>query len=335
MNQQVSSPHQSLATPVPTAAPRPPRAPDASMSLLRETSERAMDPGYASAAARRRATAADGQPRPPRSRISTAWVAVVAVALGLSASIAVITLRTPAPPGAREALAAEVTERRAAVTSASERVEALRGDVDARSDAALSGSSDDLVAANQASGLLSATSPVSGRGLRLSIDDAPGSRASAPGGDPREETAADQGRVLDRDLQVVTNGLFAAGAQAVSVSGHRLTSLSSIRVAGQAILVDYQPLTPPYVIEAVGDPDVMARDFADSSAGAYVAALEDAYGVQVTSTAHRSLQLPAGSVETLRHASVTRPVPAGEDATSENPTGEDVATGIEPDGTPR
>ncbi len=311
MNQQVTSVDHSAEPP---AAARPPRAPDASMSLLRETSERAMDPGYASAAARRRATTPGGQPRPPRSRMSTAWVAVVAIALGLCASIAVITLRTPAAPGAREALVTEVAERRATVTSASERVHALRAPVDARRDAALSGGGDDLVAANRTGGLLSATSPVSGRGLRLSIDDAPGSRASAPGGDPRDATAADQGRVLDRDLQVVTNGLFAAGAQAVSVSGHRLTSLSSIRVAGQAILVDYQPLTPPYVVEAVGDPDVMAHDFAASAAGAYVAALEDAYGVQVTSTAHRSLQLPAGSVETLRHASTTQPAPAGDDA---------------------
>lgn len=320
MSQQVTSSHQSAA------ASRPPRAPDASMSLLRETSERAMDPGYASAAAQRSANAASGQPRPPRSRVRTAWVAAIAVALGLCASIAVLTLRTPAAPGAREALVAEVTERRAAVSSASARVEALRGDVDARSDAALSGSRDDLVAASRTSGLLSATSPVRGRGLRLSIDDAPGSRASAPGGDPREATAADQGRVLDRDLQVVTNGLFAAGAQAVSVSGHRLTSLSSIRVAGQAILVDYQPLTPPYVVEAVGDPDVMAQDFAASAAGAYVAALEDAYGVQVTSTAHRSLELPAGSVETLRHASVAAPAPAGEDATPGDAAVEPVET---------
>ena len=34
----------------------------------------------------------------------------------------------------------------------------------------------------------------------------------------------------------------------------RLTSTSAIRFAGVAILVDFRPLTPPYVISALGDP---------------------------------------------------------------------------------
>ncbi len=285
----------------------PARAPDASMSLLRETADRALDPGYASAAARREAATRAGEPRPPSTWARSAWVAAVALALGAGVSVAVATLRAPAPPGAREALVEKIAERRAAVTSSSERVEQLRADVDARADAALSGSGDDLVAATRAGGLLAGTTAVRGPGLRLSIDDAPGSRAPAPGGDPREATGADQGRVLDRDLQVVANGLFTAGAQTVSVNGHRLTSLSSIRVAGQAILVDYQPLTPPYVLEAIGEPGPLAEGFAASAAGAYLAALQEAYDVQVTSTAHRRLDLPAGSVEVLRHAGVLRP----------------------------
>ena len=101
----------------------------------------------------------------------------------------------------------------------------------------------------------------------------------------------------------MANGLFAAGARAVAVNDHRLTSLTSIRVAGQAILVDYQPLTPPYRVEAVGPARPMAAAFADSAAGDYLAALARTYGVQVTSTVQPALDLPAGTAPTLRHAS--------------------------------
>ena len=49
--------------------------------------------------------------------------------------------------------------------------------------------------------------------------------------------------MIARDLQIVVNGLWASGAEAVSVNGQRLTSKAAIRFAGQAILVNYRPLT--------------------------------------------------------------------------------------------
>ena len=49
--------------------------------------------------------------------------------------------------------------------------------------------------------------------------------------------------MLDRDLQVIVNGLWAAGAEAIAVNGQRLTACSAIRSAGEAILVDFRPLS--------------------------------------------------------------------------------------------
>jgi uncharacterized protein YlxW (UPF0749 family) len=105
--------------------------------------------------------------------------------------------------------------------------------------------------------------------------------------------------VLDRDLQTVVNGLWAAGAEAISVNGQRLTALSAIRSAGEAILVDFRPLTPPYVVSAVGDADALRAGFASGSAGPYLHALEDNYGITSSIDSVSSLSLPASSGLTL------------------------------------
>ena len=76
---------------------------------------------------------------------------------------------------------------------------------------------------------------------------------------------ASQGRVIAKDLQYVTNALWESGAEAISINGKRLTSTSSIRFAGSAIIVDYRPLTRPYVITALGDPQRFLA-FADGPA---------------------------------------------------------------------
>ena len=71
-------------------------------------------------------------------------------------------------------------------------------------------------------GVVAGELPVRGPGLRFTIDDAPG-RQDAVGADPRAGDAAAGGVVLDSDLQIVVNGLWAAGAEAVAVNGQRLT----------------------------------------------------------------------------------------------------------------
>ena len=136
----------------------------------------------------------------------------------------------------------------------------------------------------------------SGCGLPASVND------TGVGQDGQDSTGSDQGRVLDRDLQIVVNGLWAAGAEAIAINGERLTSLSAIRSAGQAILVDYRPLVPPYVIEAIGDPTRLQAGFADDIAGPYVQSLEDNYGVRVNVADETAMTLPGAGALDLRSA---------------------------------
>ena len=64
----------------------------------------------------------------------------------------------------------------------------------------------------------------------------------------------------------------------MAINGQRLTSKTAIRFAGEAILVNFRPLTRPYVIAAIGDPGPMPAAFADGPGGTYLSALQSNFG---------------------------------------------------------
>ena len=102
------------------------------------------------------------------------------------------------------------------------------------------------------------------------------------------------------------NALWAAGAEAVSVGGQRLAPTTTIRGAGEAILVDLRPVQSPYTLAAVGDPATLLPRFADSEAARRFQSYTGLYGIQFTVRAAKDLQLPAATDPDLRYAS---PVP--------------------------
>lgn len=247
------------------------RRPDASMTLLTEVMHHPLDPGYALAAARRsQRRAHGGDRRRPRS-VRFAVTALVALLCGLVVSAAVAQLRRPAPEAlaARRALEREVQRRtdqveqtRAANEALRERIVLLRART--LTGAGASTLADQVASLGRATGELA----VAGPGLEVTLRQA--STDQPQGADGGNQPSDLRGRVLDRDLQIVVNGLWAAGAEAVAVNDLRLTSLSAIRAAGQAILVDLQPLVPPYSIEAVGDPARLRPAFRSGMAGQYL-----------------------------------------------------------------
>ena len=280
-------------------ADQPPTRVDASMSLLLDAMRNPLDPGYALAAAHRL----------PRRGGAAAVTIVLALVGGLLLATSALDLRPQVVTGARDRtrLQAEITRR----VSAAETVRAgnarLREQIAQAQRAALARGADSRLATELAMvELASGEVAVTGTGLRYTVSDAPGVRETAVGQDPRENTAAEQGRVLDRDLQIVVNGLWAAGAEAIAVNGQRLTALSAIRSAGQAILVDFRPLVPPYLVEAIGDPVGMQARFAQDVAGSYLQSLQDNYDIGVQVAAADRVRLPGAGSLVLRQA---RPVP--------------------------
>ena len=127
-------------------------------------------------------------------------------------------------------------------------------------------------------------------GVLIVIDDSPSAT-----GDARD-------RVLDIDLQVLANGLWEADAEAISINGHRLSSLTAIRSAGDAITVDYRSLTRPYRVEAIGDLRTLQARFVESSAGAWWNDLAQNRQMRYEISDVKQLDLAADPGIVLRHA---------------------------------
>ncbi|WP_328503991.1 DUF881 domain-containing protein [Streptomyces sp. NBC_00457] len=279
------------------STPTRPARPDASMSLLTNVMDHSLDEGYAEAAARKEA--AGGMPKTLRAKLGLA-VGLVLAALVVTVGAAQARVAAPVVAKEREELIDRIDRETAAADQLEDDVDQLRAEVSTRQREALkrSGGSDQA----ELVGLLSGATEVHGPGVKLVVDDA--EEASTGGdGDPRETSGfSDTGRVRDRDMQRVVNGLWESGAEAVSINGQRLTALSAIRAAGDAILVDNKPLVPPYTVLAVGDGERLSTRFQNSADGLYLNALQENYGIRTSISAEEDLRLPAAPSVTVRTA---------------------------------
>lgn len=98
---------------------------------------------------------------------------------------------------------------------------------------------------------------VVGPGVRVALTDAP--KEVAPEGvDPNFLV------VHQQDIQAFVNALWAGGAEAVTLQGRRLVSTTGIKCVGNTVVLDGVPYSPPYVIEAVGDPQALLNAMEES-----------------------------------------------------------------------
>jgi uncharacterized protein YlxW (UPF0749 family) len=94
------------------------------------------------------------------------------------------------------------------------------------------------------------------------------------------------------------NELWNAGAEAVAVAGNRIAPRSSIRCVGSVIHVNDQPVSSPLVIEAIGDPKVLAS--AMNLKGGAMQELRDLDPGMVQVDIAKKLKLPAYTGPTSR-----------------------------------
>ncbi|HEU5157385.1 MAG TPA: DUF881 domain-containing protein [Streptosporangiaceae bacterium] len=93
--------------------------------------------------------------------------------------------------------------------------------------------------------------PLSGGGVRVTLDDAP--RRSEL--DRRRLGAsADDLVVHQQDVQAVVNALWAGGARGLQIMDQRLVSTSAVRCVGNTLILQGVVYSPPFRITAVGDP---------------------------------------------------------------------------------
>ena len=250
--------------------------PDQSMSLLTDLQANALEPEYRSAGARQQAS----------PLILGATLAL------LAALIVIAVVSTTRSSDEVDNERRDLLER---ITATAERVEVQEAEaadleLEIRDLGAAQIDDPSLIAAQDALDPLVGSIPVTGPGIIVEVRDA-------------TDSSRTDGVVFDSDVSRLINGLRQAGAEAVAINGRRVTALTPIRTAGSAITVDYVSLSPPYRVEAVGNPATMPARFARTGAAAWWKYISDNFGIGFSiREADGDLTLPADPGMQLRAA---------------------------------
>lgn len=216
-------------------------------------------------------------------------VAVVALATGfLVAGQVKAQLLTPSNQVARyQALVRSVQDLERTNVSSRAKIAALRADIDALEGAAAQQSATTQALKNQVADLRAhaGLTAVHGPGVEVDLGD----------GTPAPDLNGQVGYLINyQDVQDVVNLLFASGAEAVSVSGRRITPLSSFSgSAGQIVIDQGPPLTAPIKVLAIGDRNSMVAALEDPSALPDLRDREARFQISLTITGQPDVKLPA------------------------------------------
>ena len=273
--------------------------------LLTLITERSLDEDYAHVAAQR--AGGNGGAPAPRQKL---WSTAIAVAVfgALATIVAVQTSRdADVQELGRAALIRQIEAGRADVAGLQKQIRTL-ADTGLALDTAntvLAEQLTDLQARRQRLEVPTGYVAVRGPGVRFKTD-------SAENAGPNEE-------LRDEDLALLVDGLWTAGAEAIAVNDQRIVALGGIRNTSRAIHVNGRPLTPPYVVEAIGDTATLQARLLESSAGLEWLGRVNTYRFDYVPQNVDELHLPAASLRTLRQASEltdkTASGPPGEGAT--------------------
>lgn len=260
-----------------------------------------VDPAYVQAAEDKR----NKPPPAPWNVLSRKGIALVClVVIGFLFAVAYLQVARDAPERekVRAGLITRINEQKERTTKLNTDAEALQAEVATLRDLALL----DPAQAQELRQLEAATgvAKVKGDGLVVRLGDGPDAGTNA------------KARILDYDLQQIVNALWLLGAEAVSINGRRLTSVSAIRKGGGIYVGDF-PVVSPYEISAIGPPDLYDNFSKSLTAQVYrdlAKRPEHRFGLKITQ--EDDLVLPAALLPELRYAKVPNnaspsPTPSG------------------------
>ncbi|MEU3896069.1 DUF881 domain-containing protein [Streptomyces sp. NPDC045251] len=108
------------------------------------------------------------------------------------------------------------------------------------------------------------TQELKGEAISVTLDDAPPDATAKLPGYP--EPQPDYLVIHQQDLQAVVNALWKGGAEGIKVMDQRLISTSAVRCVGNTLILQGRVYSPPYKIQAVGDPGKLKKALAASPA---------------------------------------------------------------------
>lgn len=208
-------------------------------------------------------------------------VALVCVVLGILLAVQFRTqsAKDRLPTGNSELMVRLYNEAKVQEASLAHEAEALRAELRHAGEgkSVLQGLNSELMK----SLLLAGTTRVSGPGLQITLE-------SPVGG--RKQNKEELFLVHDEDLLNVVNELLAAGAEAIAINGERRVAQTEVRRAGALMSINNHSTGEPFLIQALGDPESLARSV--EARGGVLEALR-AWGITVTVQRVEDLTLPA------------------------------------------
>jgi uncharacterized protein YlxW (UPF0749 family) len=264
----------------PTPAPAPPVR--VTLPLLTLITQQSLDEDYVLAAERR---VLGGQA--PSKRRPQVIAAVVITVFGILVTTAAVQTSRNADidDASQNTLIARIENQREQLSSLQERVAAVRAENNELEDDLAQVTAEQQSTTSALRRLQARTGfvPVTGPGVRLVANDS--------------QSAVE--RIRKDDLFLLINALWAAGAEAATLNGRRLTVLTSINNSGGAINVDLTPIRAPYTLQAIGDPRTLQANLVETSTFDQFTVLMSQYGFTLEMEDVESLTLPAAPSKRL------------------------------------
>ncbi|KUN81832.1 hypothetical protein AQJ64_21840 [Streptomyces griseoruber] len=137
------------------------------------------------------------------------------------------------------------------------------------------------------------TQKLKGKAITVTLNDAPPNATAKLPGYPAPQP--DYLVIHQQDLQAVVNALWKGGADGIKVMDQRLISTSAVRCVGNTLILQGRVYSPPYKIQAVGDPEKLQKALADSPAIQNYMVYVNVYGLGWKVTEDGTVTLPGYS----------------------------------------
>ncbi len=222
---------------------------------------------------------------------------ILCIFVGIMGAQAIRVLQINTREKIRAELASQLTTRVEEADKEEKEVSALRAKISALISSQSNSSNDASINRTQ---MMNATTKVSGRGITMTLSNTV--KTSDDDSDSARVTDGQSaGNVSDIILQVLVSRLWAGGAEAISVNNVRLGPQTSIRLAGESILVGVTVVSSPYKIKAIGKQSTLTSMIDEKHNPKFYKQLKTA-GISASITNSQKLTLKAVSSAKLDYA---------------------------------
>ncbi|MBT1177966.1 DUF881 domain-containing protein [Bifidobacterium callimiconis] len=222
---------------------------------------------------------------------------IFCVIVGVSGCVIVQELHMNTRQKVRQELASQVASRTAEQHQLESDVASQRSQIDTLTQTLNTGNEDSQTTRDA---IANGTIAVQGSGIIVTLTD-PIAAEDQKGDLPRDSNGHVIRVVSDTDLQAFISQLWAAGAEAMAINDVRIGVQSSVRVAGQTILVGVTFIQSPYKIQAIGDQNALASAVGKQNNADLYQALGDV-GIYPNVSKSSKLSLKASGAPDLKYA---------------------------------